>query len=281
MKLLLALQFLLLACSVLGYQVSGGSQLTMKKTDGISRAQFLAGAGAVIGVSFALPQRSLALVKGSAPPPSYGKIKREEGEGKRDIAAAKEAAYAEIDREKAEEEAAGGSFKTTSTQVRYKDLVEGTGDEVKAGSTVASATACCGRGSAATTASAGRGEGSQIFSYGYGEDDDRAGATLEASVGAGRFVAAVDEAIVGMRVGGVRRVQVRPDKGWNKASVDPRCAPTLDLGKTGTVPGGITAVEGCIDTSLLPAPVGFQAQRKFARRFDESLIAEIELVGIK
>ncbi|CAM9294204.1 unnamed protein product [Heterosigma akashiwo] len=258
MKLLLALQFLLLACSVLGYQVSGGSQLTMKKTDGISRAQFLAGAGAVIGVSFALPQRSLALVKGSAPPPSYGKIKREEGEGKRDIAAAKEAAYAEIDREKAEEEAAGGSFKTTSTQVRYKDLVEGTGDEVKAGSTVVFRHRVLRSGKRSYDGVSG--EGSQIFSYGYGEDDDRAGATLEASVGAGRFVAAVDEAIVGMRVGGVRRVQVRPDKGWNKASVDPRCAPTLDLGKTGTVPGGITAVEGCIDTSLLPAPVGFQAQ---------------------
>eukprot|EP00638_Chattonella_subsalsa_P005527 CAMPEP_0117758762 /NCGR_PEP_ID=MMETSP0947-20121206/15600_1 /TAXON_ID=44440 /ORGANISM="Chattonella subsalsa, Strain CCMP2191" /LENGTH=228 /DNA_ID=CAMNT_0005579069 /DNA_START=285 /DNA_END=971 /DNA_ORIENTATION=- len=224
------------------------------------------------------PGVSNALVKGSAPPEGYGRIKKEEGQSK-NIATAREEANLEIEREKQLEAEAGQTYTYTASNVRYKDMVEGTGAEVKSGSTVQFRHRVLRLGKRAYDGISG--EGSTIFSYGYGEDDDKEGATLESIVGYGKFVAAVDEAIIGMKAGGVRRVLVRPDKGWNKASVDPRCAPTVDLGKTGTVPGGITFTEGCMDLTLLPAPIGFQAQRKFARRFDEALIAEIEIVGVQ
>ncbi|CAM9603842.1 unnamed protein product, partial [Hapterophycus canaliculatus] len=40
-------------------------------------------------------------------------------------------------------------------------------------------------------------------------------------------------------------------------------------------------VEDCIDVTLEPRPVGYGATRRMARRFDETLIVEVELVGTK
>lgn len=40
-------------------------------------------------------------------------------------------------------------------------------------------------------------------------------------------------------------------------------------------------VEDCIDLTLEPRPVGYGATRRMARRFDETLIVEIEMVGTK
>merc|ERR1719277_2584495 len=67
------------------------------------------------------------------------------------------------------------------------------------------------------------GEASTIFSLGYGEDDGPKDAVLTAALGEGRFVKALDEGIVGMNVGGKRRVQVRPEYGlgWRKSG---KCA---------------------------------------------------------
>lgn len=42
-----------------------------------------------------------------------------------------------------------------------------------------------------------------------------------------------------------------------------------------------TQVEDCIDLSLEPRPVGYGASRRMARRFDETLIVEVEMVASK
>ena len=53
---------------------------------------------------------------------------------------------------------------------------------------------------------------------GDGEDDDKVGSTLRVdALGSGSLVAALDDALVGMRVGGRRRVQVKPERGWKLA----------------------------------------------------------------
>lgn len=40
-------------------------------------------------------------------------------------------------------------------------------------------------------------------------------------------------------------------------------------------------VEDCIDLTLEPKPVGYGASRRMARRFDETLIVEVEVVDTK
>lgn len=40
-------------------------------------------------------------------------------------------------------------------------------------------------------------------------------------------------------------------------------------------------VEDCIDLTLEPRPVGYGATRRMARRFDETLIVEVEMVATK
>jgi hypothetical protein len=60
-------------------------------------------------------------------------------------------------------------------------------------------------------------------------------------VGGGKLISAVDEAIVGMHVGGKRRVLVRPDRdqGWKKS--DPNCASLFDVGMASGIPGAVIA----------------------------------------
>jgi FKBP-type peptidyl-prolyl cis-trans isomerase 2 len=60
-------------------------------------------------------------------------------------------------------------------------------------------------------------------------------------VGGGKLISAVDEAIVGMHVGGRRRVLVRPDRdqGWKKS--DPNCASLFDVGMASGIPGATIA----------------------------------------
>lgn len=47
------------------------------------------------------------------------------------------------------------------------------------------------------------------------------------------------QGVVGMRVGGVRRVAVRPERGWKKQ--DPKCATEIDMGVMSGVPGAALA----------------------------------------
>lgn len=46
-----------------------------------------------------------------------------------------------------------------------------------------------------------------------------------------------------MRVGGVRRVAVRPERGWKKQ--DPNCATEIDMGVMSGVPGAALAKVRC------------------------------------
>ena len=43
------------------------------------------------------------------------------------------------------------------------------------------------------------------------------------------------QGVIGMNVGGVRRVAVRPERGWKKQ--DPKCATEIDMGALSGVPG--------------------------------------------
>ena len=60
------------------------------------------------------------------------------------------------------------------------------------------------------------GEGQTIFSYGYGEDEDKEGDKLAVQVAGKNLIAGVNDALLGMKPGGRRRVLVRPERGWKE-----------------------------------------------------------------
>ena len=134
------------------------------------------------------------------------------------------------------------------------------------------------------------GEGTVVFSRGYGLEDDEkkpGDKVFQTTVGAYSNIAALNEALVGMRVGGVRRVVVLPQKGWRKPTA------MCDGGPGGEGRGGdlktdyvlvptatMVEQEACFDTSRQPFPATYPQQRRMAQRFDQSLIMEIELRSI-
>ncbi|KAM3567795.1 hypothetical protein VYU27_010068 [Nannochloropsis oceanica] len=84
-----------------------------------------------------------------------------------------------------------------------------------------------------------------------------------------------------MQVGGKRRVLVRPERGWFKGKgcgvLDD--ADVSNLAAAFIVPGTkITDTEDCLDLTRIPSPTSYAARRRMGRRFDESLIVEVELV---
>eukprot|EP00752_Nemacystus_decipiens_P001719 g1662.t1 len=205
-----------------------------------------------------------ALVKGNAPPPGYNK-KRGSGYGNGEPEAAATAGAS------AEDGDPSRTFSVTKTGIRFKDLKIGGGPEVKPSNVVDMRYRVEKLGKRSYDGISG--ETQSVFSLGYGEDDDKEGDVLTVPLGSGRLVSAVDEGVVGMRVGGVRRVAVRPERGWKKQ--DPKCATEIDMGVMSGVPGAALAkVEDCIDLTLEPKPVGYGATRRMARRFDETLIVE-------
>ncbi|TFJ83384.1 hypothetical protein NSK_005316 [Nannochloropsis salina CCMP1776] len=125
------------------------------------------------------------------------------------------------------------------------------------------------------------GEASTVFSYGYGEDDDRDGDALEVTIGRSNLIPALEAGLVGMRVGGKRRILVRPERGWFKGK---GCGVLEDtdvnnLAAAFIVPGTkITDTEDCLDMTRIPSPTSYAAKRRMGRRFDESLIVEVEVV---
>ena len=77
------------------------------------------------------------------------------------------------------------------------------------------------------------------------------------------------------RKGGKRRVLVRPERGWKDQSS--KCA---DIVFKADIGAEVEQVEACMDKTRLPQPRNFQARRRMARRFDESLLVEIELAKV-
>eukprot|EP00904_Undaria_pinnatifida_P010997 jgi/Undpi1/7027/HiC_scaffold_21.g09501.m1 len=236
----------------------------------LSRLAAGAGSGAALATFF--PAQPVdALVKGNAPPAGYNKKRGSgSGNGERETEVSADATAGDDDPSR--------TFSVTKTGIRFKDLKIGSGKEVKPLEVVDIRYRVEKLGKRSYDGISG--ETQSVFSLGYGDDDDKEGDVLTVPLGQGRLVSAVDEGVVGMRVGGVRRVAVRPERGWKKQ--DPKCATEIDMGVMSGVPGAALAkVEDCIDLTLEPRPVGYGATRRMARRFDETLIVEVEMIATK
>merc|ERR1712032_646385 len=134
------------------------------------------------------------------------------------------------------------------------------------------------------------GEGTVVFSRGFGleDDEDKPGQKyFTTSVGKPSNIAALNEALIGMKVNGLRRFAIFPQKGWEKATA------LCDGGPGGRGDGGVVRTdyvvvptatmvqqEACFDNTKLPFPNTYAEQRRMAQRFDQSLIMEVQLVSI-
>mmetsp|Transcript_21963 Transcript_21963/g.70739 ORF Transcript_21963/g.70739 Transcript_21963/m.70739 type:complete len:309 (-) Transcript_21963:1302-2228(-) len=249
------------------------------------RRELLGAAGSLLGAAAAAPAPALALVKGSAPPPKTGPKERKcksidecEALGERERAKAAEGADETIERTR------GGD--------RYRDLAVGQGGKAVAeGDAVEIRYRVMRLGTKARDGLSG--EGQTIFSFGYGEDEDREGDTLPVRLAGRNLVAGVNDALVGMKPGGRRRVLVRPERGWR--DLTGACAEgTKSLGldaqkRTDAQSGNLVfkadigaAIENelaCQNKVSLPQPRTYGAKARFGRRFDESLLVELDVVG--
>ena len=92
--------------------------------------------------------------------------------------------------------------------------------------------------------------------------------------------------VPGMKRGGVRRVEVPPQKGWRFPSTE------CDGGPGGRGSGGsvktdtvivptakVVQEEVCFDKSRQPFPKSYAEERRMAQRFDQALILEVGLVS--
>ena len=245
------------------------------------RDMFLAAAGAL---ATSRPAPASALIKGSAPPPKMAPKERK----------CKSIDECEAMGEKTKAEAAANErtdFQRTSGGDRFRDLVEGSGNVAKEGDAVEIRYRVMRLGTKARDGLSG--EGQTIFSLGYGEDDDAEGDKLAVQLSDNSLVAGVKDALVGMRPGGRRRVLVRPERGWKDESG--ACAQgqkTIDLStstRTTALEGNLVfkadigaAIENenaCQNKVALPQPRSYGGKARFGRRFDESLLVELDLVG--
>lgn len=154
------------------------------------------------------PDAASALVKGSAPPKAGGPKRQRSSCSSIDECQAlgdtkAETLFAEID---------PASIQRTSAGDRFVDLEVGTGKVAGEGSTAQIRYRVLRLGKRARDGLSG--EASPIFSLGYGEDDDKVGDSLDVVIGSGKVVLALDAGIRGMRAGGRRRINVRPERGW-------------------------------------------------------------------
>lgn len=129
-----------------------------------------------------------------------------------------------------------------------------------------------------------------VYFPGYGlEDDEKSAGTKSfiTTVGAYQNVGALNDALLGMAIGGVRRFAVLPQKGWEKPTK------LCDGGPGGQGAGGdlrtdyvvvptatMVSTESCFDTTKIPFPTTYAEQRRMAQRFDQALIMEVQVVDI-
>uniref|UniRef100_A0A7S2YMB9 peptidylprolyl isomerase n=1 Tax=Entomoneis paludosa TaxID=265537 RepID=A0A7S2YMB9_9STRA len=228
-----------------------------------------------------------ALVKGNAPPP---KLKPTSDRPKCTNVDECQAMAALAEDQRAAEAAAAmaddTSTQTTTSGIRYRDLELGAGDEAKTGDDVQVLFKVLKLGKRSYDGLSG--EGTVVFSRGYALEDDEkkvGDKTFLTTLGSLGNIAAVNEAIPGMKVGGVRRFAILPDKGWRKPGRQ------CDGGPGGAGTGGdlktdfvvvptatMVNEEACFDSSKQPFPSSYAQQRRMAQRFDQSLIMEVELV---
>ena len=261
---------------LLALVVCGGAALR------VPRRALVGGASSLV----AWPASSHALVKGSAPPPRKKAGAATEKRTCRDI----DECEALGEKRTAEQFGEELPFFTTAEGVRWRDVSEGAGPTVRKGDAVALKYRVMRLGKRATDNLSG--EASPVFSLGYGEDDDSEKDFLKAKVGGGVLIPALDSALVGMKAGGKRRLFVVPEKGWKK--INASCsAESNGASNSGEASAGVADVLGqavvplaqmvdnnaCIEEALLPQPANFGAKRRLARRFDEGLLLEVELLN--
>lgn len=249
---------------------------------------------AALLASTSMVSPSNALVKGVAPPP-----KRSVGDKPKctNVEECQAMADKRNDEERAKEES-GPPPLVTKTGIKYRDIEEGTttldadGNDVsllaKEGDDVGIYFKVLKLGKRSYDGLSG--EGTVVFSRGYGLEDDETKAgqkSFMTTLGGFNNIAAINEAVVGMKLNGLRRFAILPQKGWEKATA------ACDGGPGGGGAGGdirtdyvvvptatMVQQEACFDTNKQPFPTTYAEQRRMAQRFDQSLIMEVQLVSI-
>ena len=185
-------------------------------------------------------------------------------------------------------------FERTSGGDRYRDINVGSGKAVAQGDAVDIRYRVMRLGTKARDGLSG--EGQTIFSLGYGEDDDKEGDALPVQLAGKTLVPGVNDALLGMQPGGRRRVLVRPERGWRVQTG--ACARGEEKGMTdlneltkrvdaqdgnlvfkADIGAAIENENACQNKEALPQPRSYGAKARFGRRFDESLLVEVDLVG--
>lgn len=165
----------------------------------------------------AAPPPALALVKGNAPPPKT-KVGADGGKPKcTNVEECQAQAERKAEEERLEAEANAVPVSTTGRGTRYRDITTGSGTEARAGNEVTTYYKVLKLGKRSYDGISG--EGTVVFSRGYGlEDDERQprDKSFVTLLGAYSNIDAFNDAVVGMKEGGVRRFAVAPDKGWRK-----------------------------------------------------------------
>ncbi|EED86976.1 predicted protein [Thalassiosira pseudonana CCMP1335] len=247
-----------------------------------------------------LPQPSLALVKGNAPPPK----KKPPSDGATDET--KKCRNVEECQEMAErqetlrmqqeaERAANGPKAQVVGGSRYLDIVEEGRDGATEGARVATKgdevevfykVLKLGKRSYDGLS----GEGTVVFSRGYALEDDEKNVgdhSFKFKIGDSNVIKALNDAVPGMAVGALRRISVTPQNGWEKNTKQ------CDGGPGGSGSGGdlktdyvvvptatMVEQEACFDRNKLPFPSTYAQERRMAQRFDQSLIMEVRLVNV-
>mmetsp|Transcript_3540 Transcript_3540/g.6988 ORF Transcript_3540/g.6988 Transcript_3540/m.6988 type:complete len:275 (-) Transcript_3540:257-1081(-) len=213
-----------------------------------------------------------ALVKGSTPPPK-GNIKSERGSCKTMDECE---AVGRLKEDELFSDSSDGGVKTfTPEGDSYKDIVLGTGPEVTAGTTVEIKYRVMRLGKRSRDGLSG--EASPVFSLGYGEDDDTEKDKLTVVMRQGNVVPAIYSGLIGTRMGGRRRINVTPLRGWKLP--DNTCLKTYT--DITIVPGTqVQENDACFADNLLPKPNNYGARRRMLRRYDETLIVDCEIVNV-
>ena len=245
------------------------------------RSAFVVVAGGSMAVA---AQPAHALVKGVAPPPP-----KKSGDAPKCTNVEECQALAEKrEQELREKEEQGPPPKITSGGVRYRDTEDGSGVELKEGDSVQLYFKVLKLGKRSYDGLSG--EGTVVFSRGYGLEDDEkvpGDKSFTTVVGNINNIPALNEALVGMKEGGLRRFSILPDKGWRRP--DKFC----DGGPGGSGRGGdlktdyvvvptatMVEQEACFDQTRQPFPSTYAQQRRMAQRFDQSLIMEVQVAKL-
>jgi len=237
----------------------------------ISRRNLLTQVVLPIGLLRAWTEPASALVKGSAPPPKKSKSERGSCKSIDECEAAGEKRSEELFADSED----GENVQKTSKGDRFKDIVIGEGAEVGFGSEVSMKYRVLRLGKRSRDGLSG--EASPVFSLGYGEDDDKETDVVTFFVNQGNVVPAIDAGLVGMKQGGRRRINVRPERGWKLP--DNTCLKTYT--DVTVVPGTqVQENDACFAASLVPTPANYGARRRMLRRYDETLIVDCEVVKV-